>query len=396
MTSKRSWPDYPLFAATLVLVIFGVIMVFDASYVRAGQSADAHYDIFFFLKRQAIWALIGFLALIFGMCYPYERLRRYSVILLLFSMVLLCLVFVPGIGIKANGATRWIGKGGFRFQPSELAKFALILYLAHTIASRRRQIRNLVGGLIPILIMSGVAISLVLVEPDMGTAVCMMAITLLMLALGGARKRHLALLMAVVLVLGVILILTEPYRIQRVIGILDPWGNDQTSGYQTVHSLIALGTGGLFGVGFGESRQKHLYLPAEHTDFIFAIIGEELGLVGTASLLFAFLMLTYRGFRIARQSKDLFALLLSGGLTSMITLQALLNIAVNTASALNTGVPLPFISYGGTSIVVMMASVGVLLNISQHTHPSEEGATRENRPERRGHGRTRIPGPERV
>ncbi|MCC6442275.1 MAG: putative lipid II flippase FtsW [Armatimonadetes bacterium] len=389
MTAKRQMPDYPLFAVAFILTLIGVIMVFDASYVRASQKYD---DVYYFLERQAIWAVLGLAVLWIASKFYYKNWQQFSVILLAVSVILLCVVMLPGVGSRANGAVRWFEFGPLKFQPSEFAKFALIVYLAHTISLRQKKMqKSLSETAVPFALIL-LIITLVLLGKDMGTAACLYTTVLIMLWVGGARKRHIGLLILIALLGGVALVLKEPYRLERMEAFLAPWERSQEEGFQLIHGLIAIGTGGLFGVGFGESIQKHLYLPAEHTDFIFSVYAEELGLIGTGVLLALFLTLTYRGCRIALRSKDLFARLLAAGLISMVTVQVFLNIAVNTASCPTTGVPLPFISYGGTSLLLMMASIGVLLNISLYTSKAGEAINRENRPERRGYGRARISG----
>jgi cell division protein FtsW len=366
MPKRETPPDWWLFTTCLGLLFLGVFIVFDASYPRAGQAASTGQDMLFYLKRQALWAALALGALGLGMRLPYWRLRNWWMALTLLAAFLLVVVLIPGIGIQVNGARRWLGFGQARFQPSELAKMALVIFLANYGARRRSAIKDPVHGLGPALGVMAVLGALVAHE-DLGTAVSMVFTGLLMVYMSGARKRHLAgLVLAGALCFGVF-VLHKQYRRERVTAFVNPFSQKayHGAGYQPAHSLIALGSGGWGGSGIGLGRQKFLYLPAEHTDYIFATIGEEMGLVGTIGVLAAFVLLVVRGLTIAHRTRDRFGSLLAGGLTCMIGVQALMNVAVVTSSVPATGVPLPFISYGGSSLLFATLAVGMILNVSQ-------------------------------
>jgi len=368
MNQKRS-PDFVLFTLTIVLLVVGVLMVFDASYARAGQSGDSYY----FLKRQAIYAIVGLLAMFVGMRIPYPKLRPFAPLLLFLSIIGLGLVFVPGLGIRANGALRWVKCPLVQqFQPSELAKLGLVLYLASYLATARRDIRDFKRGFFWALIPLGVIGVLVMAEPDMGTTVVLSAVTLTMTYIAGARKRHVAAVVLIGLVLGTGLIFSSHYRRDRLLSFVNPFKDYRHSGYQVCRSLTALGSGGITGVGLCEGREKLFYLPAEHTDFIFAVLGEEAGLVGTLIIATCFLLFGARGLAVAYRTKDPFGRCLAGGISALISGQALLNMLVVTSSVPATGVPLPFISYGGTSLVLNLFCVGILLSVSKHPMPARE------------------------
>jgi cell division protein FtsW len=358
--------------------------VFDASYPRAGQAASTGQDMLFYLKRQALWAGLALGALAVGMRLSYWRMRPWWLALTVVSAVLLIIVLIPGIGIQVNGARRWLGAGQARFQPSELAKIALVIFLANYGATRRAAIKDPVHGLGPALGVMGLLGALVAHE-DLGTAVSMLFTGLLMIHMAGARKRHLAVLaLAGALFFGVF-VLHKQYRRERITAFVNPFSDKSYhgAGYQPTHSLIALGSGGWSGSGIGLGRQKFLYLPAEHTDYIFATIGEEMGLLGTLGVLAAFILLVIRGLTIAHRTRDRFGSLLAAGLTCMLGVQALMNIAVVTSSVPATGVPLPFISYGGSSLLFATLAVGMILNVSQFPTALAAEETKRERTSRR-------------
>jgi len=369
---NRRSVDLGLFTVTIALLVIGIFMVFDASYARAGQMKLTGNDSLYFLKRQAVFALIGLVAMFVGMRIPQQRLCKISVGLLLISIVILTLVFVPGVGVTVNGARRWVKCPLFgQFQPSELAKLGLVLYMAAYLTVKGRDVRDLKHGFITALIPLLPIGVLVMLEPDMGTTIVLMLTGMAMVSAAGARKRHIAAVMAIGLLAGGMLILTSNYRKERIMSFRDPFKDYYGTGYQVSQSLIALGSGGPFGVGICESRGKLFYLPAEHTDFIFAVLGEEAGLVGTLLVAGLFLFFAARGFSIANQTKDGFGRLVAVGLSVMISGQALLNMYVVTSSVPATGVPLPFISYGGSSLALNLFCVGILLGISEYTVPAK-------------------------
>ena len=385
--TKRS-PDIWLFAITVALLVIGIFMVFDASYARAGQGRLTGGDSYYFVKRQAVFAVIGLLAMFIAQRIPYWWLKRYTAIFLLLGIIGLGLVFVPGIGRSANGAARWVGRGALSFQPSEFAKLALVLYLAHRVSRTKINIRDFWGGLAPALVPIGIIGALVIAEPDMGTTVITCVTGVILIYIAGARKSHMALIVTGGLILGGILIAIEPYRVARLLVFLNPFADYSGSGYQICRSLIALGSGGPFGVGLCEGREKQFYLPAEHTDFIVSVLGEEAGLIGMLVLSALFLLFAIRGFQIAKKTGDNFGKFLATGITCLIAGQALLNMLVATSSVPATGVPLPFISYGGSSLALNLMIVGILLGISQYPNGGED----EDRPYRRRNRGSRVPG----
>jgi cell division protein FtsW len=294
-----------------------------------------------------------------------ELLRRATPIMLIASFVLLLAVLLPGIGIQVNGARRWIGPGSLSFQPSELMKLSLILYVAQFLAAHPRRIQTFKGMLSPIVVVMGGAALLVAAEPDLGTALVICFSVSALLVAAGVPLRYLAYLGGAAIVLILLLAVVQPYQQARLTSFVDPWASKSSSGFQAVQGQIALGSGGLFGVGLGQSVQKVFYLPEAHTDFILAVIGEELGVVGVTGVVALFGLIAWSGLRIARATAAPYAKLLATGLTSLILCQATLNIFVVLGIAPLTGVPLPFISYGPTNLTVMLAAIGLLLNISE-------------------------------
>ncbi|HVH30605.1 MAG TPA: putative lipid II flippase FtsW [bacterium] len=354
--------DSWLFVAVLALVAAGVVMVYSASAIVAH---DRFGDSAFFLKRQAVWAVLGMMALALTQRIHYARLRALTPVLLFLTLAALVLVLVPGVGRVAGGARRWIAIAGpFAFQPAEGAKLALVLYLAHVLTARGRTDTLRAAG--PPLLVTVLCAGLILLQPDMGTALLLGALTLGLLFIGGVRPLHLMGLSAATLPLLTVAVLGEGYRRQRIMAFLNPWRDPQGAGFHIIQSLLALGSGGLLGLGLGNSRQKFFYLPEQHTDFIFAILGEELGLIGAVAIVALFGLLAVRGFRIAREAPDRYGSLVASGITLMIVLQAIINIGVTTGVLPITGVPLPFVSFGGSSLLFTLISVGILLNISQY------------------------------
>jgi cell division protein FtsW len=351
-----------LFAAAVALVAAGVVMVYSASAIVAH---DRFGDSAFFFKRQAVWAVLGMAALAVTQRIHYARLRRLTPLLLFLTVAALVLVLVPGIGRVAGGARRWIAIAGpFAFQPAEGAKLALVLYLAHVLTSRGRADTVQAAG--PPLLITALCAGLLLLQPDMGTALLLGVVALSLLFVGGVRPLHLLGLSAATVPLLTVAVLGEEYRRQRILAFLNPWRDPQGAGFHIIQSLLALGSGGLLGLGLGNSRQKFFYLPEQHTDFIFAIVGEELGLIGAVAVLALFALLAVRGFRVAREAPDRYGSLVASGVTLMIVLQAIMNVGVTTGVLPITGVPLPFVSFGGSSLLFTLIGVGILLNISQY------------------------------
>ncbi|HLT57527.1 MAG TPA: putative lipid II flippase FtsW [Limnochordales bacterium] len=361
MRSAPGRPDVLIFAAVVALLAIGIMMVMSAASVTGFiQYGDPYYH----LKRQLVWALVGLAAMAVLAHIDYRFYRLLTVPLLLVAFV--GLVVVLFVGAEIGGARRWIGLGAFNVQPSEVMKVALVNYLAAHAAARRGEMADFVRGFLPPLLVLGAAFGLVLLEPDFGTGVAMAVTAFIVLFAAGVNLWHLAGVALASVPALALLIYQEPYRLRRFMAFLDPWADRMDAGWNVIQSLLAIGSGGLFGLGLGEGRQKYLYVPEQHTDFIFAILGEELGFVGTTTVVALFLLLAWRGYRAALRAPDVYGCLLAVGITTMIVFQALLNIGVVTGSLPATGITLPFISFGGSSLVVTLSAAGILLNISRH------------------------------
>ncbi|MDR7402589.1 MAG: putative lipid II flippase FtsW [Armatimonadota bacterium] len=359
----RRAPDPWVLVPVVILTGVGVVMVYSASAIVAHEW---YGDSAFFLKRQATWAVLGLVALALAQRVHYLRLRPLAPALLAIGAVALVLVLVPGIGRTAGGARRWLPVGGpVSVQPSEGMKLALVLFLADALDRRGSRIGELRAIAGPVAVTAAV-FGLILAQPDMGTALLTALVAGGMLFAAGARLRHLVGMGLAALPVVAAAALGEEYRRQRLLAFVNPWADPQGAGFHIIQSLLALGSGGLRGVGLGQSRQKFYYLPERHTDFIFSILGEELGLVGGLSILALYGVLAVRGMRIARTAPDRFGSLLAAGLTVTIVAQAVINIGVTTGVLPITGVPLPLVSFGGSSLLFTMIAAGILLNISQH------------------------------
>jgi cell division protein FtsW len=360
--AKTKSPDFIIFFSIITLLGIGIVMVFSASSV----SALVHFnDSYYFLKRQLIWAIAGLAVMIFFMQLDYHIWRKWAKPAFYLTLVTLVLVLVPGIGKVVNGARRWIDFRVFALQPSEIAKLAMVLYMGETLTRQQDRITNFTKGMLPHLVILGIVFGLILMEPDMGTALAIGGTVFLMFFASGAKISHLSSLVGLSICGIVAAIIAAPYRMRRITAFMNPWDDPLDTGYHIIQSLYALGSGGLFGLGLGRSREKFLYLPEPHTDFIFAVLGEEMGFIGTVTVIALFFLFAWRGYKIAISAPDTFGSVLAAGLTTMISLQAMMNIAVVTASMPVTGIPLPFISYGGSALLFTMAGVGVLLNISR-------------------------------
>jgi len=359
---KRHAPDAALLAVTALLTATGIVMVFSAS---SAVAYTQFHDPTYYLKRELLWAIVGAGALVIAMRLDYTKLRSLAPWLLGLAIVLLAVVLIPSLGSVEGGARRWLSLGVFTFEPSEFAKLALVLFLACLFSTKAEGAASFAHVGFPAIFWVGVCFALVMRQPDLGTASLYVLTAFVLLFAAGARLTHLAIEAAVAVPALLGFIYASPYRRDRFLAFLHPWKDPQGTGYHIIQSLYALGSGGIFGLGLGQSRQKFGYLPAQHTDFIFSIIGEELGFVGAATVLVLFLVFAYRGIRIAMRADDRFGFYLAIGLTASITLQALINIGVVTSSWPVTGVPLPFISYGGTSLVVTLFGVGLLASISR-------------------------------
>jgi cell division protein FtsW len=358
-------PDFIIFFAVIALLAIGVVMVYSSSAVSAYVNFQ---DSYYFLKRQIIWVTLGLLAMILTMNIDYHAWRKLAKPVMLVTIVLLILVLIPGMGRVVNGARRWLGFGSLYMQPSEIAKLSMVLFCASSLALRQDRITSFVKGVLPQLLVLLVVFGLILKEPDLGTALAIGGTVFVLLFTAGAKISHLVSL-GVAGVSGIIAaIIVEPYRMKRLLAFSDPWADPLDTGYHIIQSLYAIGSGGLFGVGLGRSREKFLYLPEPHTDFIFAILGEELGFIGTITVIILFFLFAWRGLKVAISAPDIFGSLMAAGITTMIIIQALMNIAVVTASMPVTGIPLPFLSFGGSALIFTLSGVGILLNISRYVN----------------------------
>lgn len=358
-----------LFMVTVILLAIGVVMVYSASSVNAYETMK---DSAYYLKRHLIYLMLGIIASLWIMSVDYDIIRRYIKPALIISFLLLVLVLIPGIGREVAGARRWFRFSILSFQPSQVAKLVLILYFADVLSRKQSEIRSFAHGFMPPMIMLGLSVGLILLEPDLGTAVAIGVVSFIMLFVAGIRLFHLVPVLVSSLPALAVIILAKPYRMKRILAFLDPWQDPQGIGFQIIQSYIALGSGGFLGVGLGQSRQKLLYLPGCHTDFIFSIIGEELGIIGAAAVILLFMMFVWLGIRIALRSRDLFGHLAALGIVSMIGLEAIINIGVATGSIPTKGLSLPFISYGGSSLMFDMIGVALLLNIAKYSEKSHE------------------------
>lgn len=353
----------PILFCVLFLSFFGIIMIYSASNYSANITYD---DPFFFARKQLLGVMIGLICCFVLYKIDYNILKKYGLISLLISLVLLALVFMPGLSRSNYGATRWLGIGSFTIQPSEFAKFGLVIFCATYLAKNYENMHKF-KSLLPPLFGGGLICVLIMLEPNMSITMCVGATCIFMLFIGGARLKHLAMLAVPLLILIPLLIIAEPYRLKRLLAFLDPWASAQDEGFQLVQSLYALGSGGWFGVGLFNSRQKYLFLPFSESDFIFSIIGEELGLFGSLAIVIVFMVFVFYGFKIAKNAPNRFGNLLASGITFVIAIQVILNIAVVTGAIPPTGLPLPFVSAGGTSLVVFLGAIGVLLNIDKQS-----------------------------
>jgi cell division protein FtsW len=351
-----------LLTVTLCLLAAGAVMVYSAS--SAESLLDGSGDPARFLKRYLLFGGLGLAVMRACARMSLRSVKRATPGLLVVAFLLTLAVEIPGVGVEVNGATRWLGVGPIQFQPSELLKAAVVLYAAALLTARPRRVRTLGGLLKPLGLVVGAACVLLLAQPDMGTALVICGAIVALLVAAGARLRHLVLLGAALAALALAAALAEPYRRARLTAFLDPWADAGDTGFQAVQAMIAIGSGGLFGVGLGESVQKVFYLPEAHTDMILAIIGEELGFVGIASVVGLYALLGYAGLRAARGAGDRYAKLLGAGLTSLVLCQATLNLFAVLGLAPLTGIPLPFISYGNSNMIVLLGAVGLVLNIA--------------------------------
>ena len=360
MKSKGRF-DYILLVVVLALVGIGIVMVYSSSAILSG---DRFQDPYYFLKRQAFSAVIGFVLMILMMHFPYEVLRRFAYPILISCVILLIAVLIPGIGYRAGGSTRWVKILSFSFQPSEFAKLGMVIFLAYFMTKKEEKIRSFGFGFLPTILLSGLVIGLVMIEPDFGAALFLTVMVFLFLFISGARVFYLA--GAFVLCLPVVyyLVTHVGYRYKRLLGFIRPWDDPGNTSFQIIQSFLSFGSGGLFGLGLGEGRQKLFFLPASHTDFIFSVIGEEMGLAGALVVVLLFFIVALRGIQIGLALEDRFAAYLALGITLMISLQAVINMGVVMGLLPTKGLALPFVSYGGTSLMANLAGVGILLHLS--------------------------------
>ncbi|MGL5576845.1 MAG: putative lipid II flippase FtsW [Sarcina sp.] len=358
--------DYTLCLTIIILLFFGVMMVYSASFYKAIISED---NSMYFFSRQAIFGVLGLIGMYLLSRVDYKKYKNWKLLIFLsvLSIVLLGITIakIPGLTHSAYGATRWIKIFGITFQPSELVKYVVVLILAVKLSSLGVKIKSFKSGILPSLAIVGLFAGLIFAQKSMSIAVVTGATGLILIFAAGARWKHIWGLLGTAAIAGAGMIAVEPFRIARIMNFRDPWKDAAGKGYQVIQSFYALGSGGITGLGLGESRQKTMYMPEPHNDFIFSIIGEELGLIGCIFVIALFLVFIYRGIVISITAKDVYGTLLALGITCIIAIQAIINIAVVTGSMPVTGVPLPFISYGGTALMINLFAMGVLLNISR-------------------------------
>jgi cell division protein FtsW len=359
--------DALLLCAVLALVSLGLVMVYSASAILA---QDKLHDSLYFLKRQLVAAGLGVVGMAVVMQLGWRRLARLAYPLLIGAIVLLVLVRIPGIGSSAGGAQRWIRLPGFSLQPAEVAKFAWVVYLAYSLAKKREKVATFSVGFLPHLALCGLLVGLCMMQPDFGSSVLLVFLLFTLLFAAGAKLSYLVGSVLLALPLGYAAIATSPYRMKRILAFLDPWAHRHDVGYQVTESLMSIGSGGITGLGLGDGRQKLYFLPEAHTDFIFAIIGEELGLIGVTLLVALYALVIWRGIRISLAAPETFGTYLGLGLTSIVAFQATVNMCVALGLMPTKGLTLPFVSYGGSSLVVLMGAAGVLLSLSASAQPA--------------------------
>ncbi len=351
-----------IFIIVMVLVAIGIVMIYSASAIYAYEKMG---DSLYFLKRHLIYLLLGIVMMFMTMVVNLNTLKKYAKPIMIFSAFLLVAVLIPHIGKETGGARRWFRLGPVNFQPTEFVKIAMIIYIADLMARKKDEVRSFLHGFMPPIMVLGFTVGLILLEPDLGTAVAVSLITVIMLFISGVRVSHLLSSLLASIPALYVLVFSVAYRRRRILAFLNPWADRRGTGFQIIQSFVALGSGGIFGVGLGQSRQKLFYLPASHTDFIFSIIGEELGFLGTAVIVMLFGLFLWQGMKVVFKSEGLFEKYMSMGIVSLITLEAVINIGV-TAGALPTkGLPLPFISYGGSGLIFHLAAIGLLLNAAK-------------------------------
>lgn len=362
--------DPVIFFCAVGLSAFGMVMVYSASNILA---LDRYNDSLYFVKRHVLWMLIGFSVLLFFTRLNTHLLSKIAYPALVISLIGLALVFVPGIGRAAGGARRWVSFGPLSFQPAEVAKLGLVLFLANFLTVKGERLSEFKYGFLPPVLLTGLVLSLILIQPDLGTAMLIAVTTGMLFYLAGARWLHLAGFAMICTPIVYWMVFSTPWRQKRVLAFLHPFDEARGAGYQLIQSLLALGRGGFAGLGLGEGKQKLFYLPEPHTDFIYAVVGEELGLIGALAVGAAFFLILGRGLVVAHRCEDPFGSLLAAGVTLLVVIQGLLNMAVATGLVPTTGLPLPLVSLGGTSMVVTLAAVGMLLSVAAEGAARAEG-----------------------
>lgn len=359
----KSKVNVKLVILVVVLTLFGMLMIYSAS----SYSANVNYgDGFYFVKKQAFGLLMGLGIMIGAFFFDYHKYQKLRWYILGAGLIMLILVFIPGISISNYGARRWIGFGGFSIQSSEIAKFSFVIFAASYMSKNYQKMKTF-KGFVPVVLAGGLTCLLILLEPNLSVTLCVGMVMLSMLAIGGINMKWFIAILIPALLLVPILIIIEPYRLQRLVAFINPWENPVDEGYQLIQSLYSLGAGGFFGVGLFNSRQKYLFLPFSESDFIFSIIGEEFGFFGCLLVCLVYVLIIAQGMKIALRAKDRFGSYLAFGITAVIAFQVLINIAVVTGSIPPTGIPLPFVSAGGTSLMVFLGAIGILLNIDKQS-----------------------------
>lgn len=365
-TTNKS--DIPLIAVTAALVLFGVLMVYSAGSYTGKRLYGTE---FYYVYKQLVGVALGAVSMIIMSRIDYHVLHKLRYVILAVSVILLAIVFIPGVGITNYGARRWINTPFFTIQASEVSKFGFIVFAAAYIGSHESKMTSF-KGILPVIAVGAVICLLIILEPNMSVTICMAALMIVMLFLGGAKIRHLLMIIVPLIAAAVVLILIEPYRFARLMAFIDPWKNPLEEGYQLIQSYYGLGAGGFFGVGLFNSRQKYLFLPFAESDFIFSVIGEELGLFGCLCVMAAYIFMIRRALNISLGAPDRFGSLLASGIAAIIAIQVMVNIAVVTGSIPPTGLPLPFISSGSSGIIVFMSGIGVLNSVKRRSHKSAE------------------------
>lgn len=357
--------DYLLLFGIIMISIFGVVMIYSASYVWAEYK---FHDPLKFAKTQFLFLVVSYILIFFSLKIPYQKYLSYANLIFFICFILLILVLIPGIGTVRNGSRSWFGIGGFGIQPSEFTKLGMIIFTSKYLAYNEKVLKNIKSGVLPILGVLMLVFGLIMLQPDFGTGVIIVISIIVLLFVSGVNMGFFIKLGFIGLLGVVALIIAAPYRMKRIVSFLNPWSDPLGSGFQIIQSLYAIGPGGLLGLGFGNSIQKHFYLPEPQTDFIFAIISEEFGFLGILIVASLFLLIIYRGFHISIHCDNKFGKYLSFGITFQLAFQALLNLMVVVGLIPVTGVTLPFLSYGGSSLLITMISMGILLNISKYNY----------------------------